>query len=399
MTELKDGGAPTAADAPVSAKGVGDSTVQDPIISIEEPAFDIIEYRQTALSEFPPDEEWFEDNIRTMDQAEAFGRILIDVGEQIQLTLGRLFNHVETHKGGAGLKGGVNELSRRLRIPRRSATRFMSYEDGKQNYGQLGHSCEELPLSHYEAISTSSAPEKIVEFITETFEEKGKLPTIREVTRKNKEIVREKRLEDLIDLPVREDIIHDSIENILQYLEPESVDLIVTDPPYPEEFLPLWETLAQRAAIVLKPGGFLISYSAHIHLPRVLSSLSKHLKYVWIMVLLHSGPTRAVHPRRIHAHWKPILIYCKEPYTPQDEYVCDVIQGAGMEKDGHEWQQALGDAEELITRFSRPKDLVVDPFLGSGTTVLAARNTGRNFFGNDIDELAIKTTLGRLQDD
>ena len=73
-----------------------------------------------------------------------------------------------------------------------------------------------------------------------------------------------------------------------------------------------------------------------------------------------------------------------------------MLQGTGKEKDGHPWQQALGEAEELITRFSRPKDLVVDPFLGSGTTVLAAKNTGRSFFGMDTDELAVKTTLGRL---
>ena len=182
----------------------------------------------------------------------------------------------------------------------------------------------------------------------------------------------------------------------MDYLEPESVDLIVTDPPYPEEFLPLWETLAEKANIILRPGGFLISYSGHIHLPRVFESLSKYLKYVWIIALLHSGPAQAIHPRRVHAKWKPILVYCKEPYKPQDEYLYDVLQGTGKEKDGHPWQQALGEAEELITRFSRPKDLVVDPFLGSGTTVLAAKNTGRSFFGMDTDELAVKTTLGRL---
>lgn len=38
-------------------------------------------------------------------------------------------------------------------------------------------------------------------------------------------------------------------------LEPESVDLILTDPPYPREFLPLWSDLGDLAERVLKRGG------------------------------------------------------------------------------------------------------------------------------------------------
>ncbi len=38
-----------------------------------------------------------------------------------------------------------------------------------------------------------------------------------------------------------------------------------------------------------------------------------------------------------------------------------------------------------LTNSSRPGDLVLDPFLGSGTTLIAAEQTGRVCYGMEID--------------
>ena len=42
--------------------------------------------------------------------------------------------------------------------------------------------------------------------------------------------------------------------------------------------------------------------------------------------------------------------------------------------------------EHLIRLFSKEGSLVVDPFLGSGTTALACKNTGRNCIGYEINK-------------
>lgn len=65
-------------------------------------------------------------------------------------------------------------------------------------------------------------------------------------------------------------------------LADDSVDLIVTDPPYPKQYLPLWADLARVAARVLKPGGFLVAYSGQIHLATMMMMLSEHLTYYWL---------------------------------------------------------------------------------------------------------------------
>ena len=52
----------------------------------------------------------------------------------------------------------------------------------------------------------------------------------------------------------------------------------------------------------------------------------------------------------------------------------------------HPTQKSLGLFEELIRKHSNDNDVVMDTFLGSGTTAIACRNTGRRFRGCEISE-------------
>jgi DNA modification methylase len=46
---------------------------------------------------------------------------------------------------------------------------------------------------------------------------------------------------------------------------------------------------------------------------------------------------------------------------------------------------------------SRRGDVVLDPFLGSGTTILAAERVGRRAYGLEIDPLYVDTAIRRWQ--
>ena len=51
---------------------------------------------------------------------------------------------------------------------------------------------------------------------------------------------------------------------------------------------------------------------------------------------------------------------------------------------------------KLVTKHSNPGDLVVDPFLGAGTTAMAALKNGRSFAGCDIDERYVGISRDRV---
>jgi site-specific DNA-methyltransferase (adenine-specific) len=61
------------------------------------------------------------------------------------------------------------------------------------------------------------------------------------------------------------------------------------------------------------------------------------------------------------------------------------LKGISKEKCGHPSQKPLKLVERIVLSSSDPGDLVLDPFLGSGTTAAAAQATGRRWLGIEIN--------------
>jgi site-specific DNA-methyltransferase (adenine-specific) len=71
------------------------------------------------------------------------------------------------------------------------------------------------------------------------------------------------------------------------------------------------------------------------------------------------------------------------------------IRGAST-KDGHPAPYPVELAERLIKLFSFAGDTVLDPFLGTGSTSVAAVRTGRNSIGNEIEARYLEAARGKL---
>jgi site-specific DNA-methyltransferase (adenine-specific) len=176
-----------------------------------------------------------------------------------------------------------------------------------------------------------------------------------------------------------------------------SIDCIITDPPYPKEFLDCYSILAEGASRVLKPGGYCIAYSGHMHLPEVYRRMSEHLEYYWTSALIHKGGGQLVFPRKVRASWKPILFYYKPPMKLIETYFHDVIYGSGREKDTHEWQQGCEELYDIILAFTEEGDTVLEPFIGGGTTAIACANLDRNFIGFEKDPSSFEKAEIRIK--
>jgi 16S rRNA G966 N2-methylase RsmD len=169
-----------------------------------------------------------------------------------------------------------------------------------------------------------------------------------------------------------------------------SVDVIITDPPYSKEFLPLYELLAIQAKRLLKPGGSLLAMTGQFYLP-------------WVMDLMRTisyhtpgGQSPQIWPRKVNAFWKPVLWFVNGEYTGR--WIGDVIKSKVNDNDKryHEWGQSESGIFELVEKHSKPGDLVLDPFCGGGTVGVAAIALSRRFTGIDIDPSNIEITRKRL---
>lgn len=78
----------------------------------------------------------------------------------------------------------------------------------------------------------------------------------------------------------------------------------------------------------------------------------------------------------------------KYPITPKGEKI----------DKGHPTQKPIALMEEIILRHTNENDLILDGFIGSGTTCLASIKTGRNYIGFDKDETSYKMTKQRLME-
>lgn len=199
-----------------------------------------------------------------------------------------------------------------------------------------------------------------------------------------------------IELPKNVEIKHQDFRQ--SDLLENSVDCIITDPPYPVEFIDLWNDLGIFANKVLKPSGFLVAYSGEINLPQVINNLNKHLTYYWTFCLYHEGKTQLIMPRNVICRWKPILIYQKPPFKKIETVIQDYIISKQPEKEEHEWQQSESGVKDLIEKFTKPGDIVVDPFSGAGTFAKVAHEMKRKAIGYEIDDLTYKSSVKRIND-
>jgi len=181
-------------------------------------------------------------------------------------------------------------------------------------------------------------------------------------------------------------------------LEDDSVDLFFTDPPYGKSSVPCFSELAKLAAAKLKPGSLCLTYTGQMFLPQVIDAMVEHLDYWWIFAIQFGGKHTAIHPRAIQNKWRSILAFAKPPVKPSPEWLSDMLEGGGRNKQRDDWEQEESEAEYLIKKLTKPNDLVVDPFCGTGTFCVAAKTVGRRWCGTEIEAVKAKMARARLVD-
>jgi ParB-like chromosome segregation protein Spo0J len=236
----------------------------------------------------------------------------------------------------------------------------------------------------------------------------GQAPSKMLDVKRAERIAREKAAEERRAQPVESvttvgdvDIRHGDFREVLDSIEPRSVDAIITDPPYPQEYWPLYGDLGVLAARVLKPNGVLaVMIGTRLEmLDNVDGQIGRHMRRRHRGIYLTPGQRWRDQVEHVATGYKPILIYAHPDADDVRWINDDVFTSSGTREADqrfHHWGQSEAGFADLIRGLTEPGQLVVDPFLGGGTTAVVCRDLGRRFIGCDIDAAHVATSRERV---
>jgi len=202
-------------------------------------------------------------------------------------------------------------------------------------------------------------------------------------------------------------VIQGDCKTVLPSLPDGSVDFVLTDPPYLGRFKDrTGRTLANDdnpAAVVgaytelyrvLRRDSFCISFYGYPKLDAFVHAWTEagfdtvgHI--VWPKPYISS--TRFVGV----AHESAYILSKGRPQKPARPLM-DVQRWEYSGNKAHPTEKAVSVLLPLIRSFSRPGDLVLDPFSGSGSTLVAAALSGRRYFGIELEAEYVELARRRL---
>lgn len=102
--------------------------------------------------------------------------------------------------------------------------------------------------------------------------------------------------------------------------------------------------------------------------------------------------------RSIRSGGRVYTYYDDDPVIPSDVWNdMSHLQQKDPQRTGYDTQKPLRLLERIVKCASRPGDIVMDLFAGSGTTLAAAAANGRAFIGADLNPLSMQTVHRRLE--
>jgi DNA modification methylase len=196
--------------------------------------------------------------------------------------------------------------------------------------------------------------------------------------------------------------------DVMRSLPPSSVDFILTDPPYLVRYCDRENRSIQNddnadwlkpafaeAYRVLKHDHFMISFYGWHRVDRFFDAWrNAGFRIVGHMVFRKQYTSKARYLQ--YQHEQAYLLAKGNPALPERP-IRDVIDMPYSGNKLHPTQKPIPALKPLIESFTMTGDLVLDPFCGSGSTLLAAKILKRRYLGIELDANYHAAATTRLQ--
>lgn len=203
-------------------------------------------------------------------------------------------------------------------------------------------------------------------------------------------------------------IIQGDCLEVMKKIPTESVDLIVTDPPYvvnytsrddrafPNDNSTAWiEPAFAQAHRVLKKDTFLVCFYGWHKVNYFFNAWRKAgFRTLEQLIFVKDYPASTGTVQRYHE----AAYLMEKGNSPRPQVILRSVlpwQYEGNEL--HPTQKPVMTILPLIMAYSRKGDIVLDPFCGSGTTAVAAKLLGRGYIGIEITEKYARIAQERLK--
>lgn len=205
-------------------------------------------------------------------------------------------------------------------------------------------------------------------------------------------------------------IFNESCLDTFKRIQPESIDLLLTDPPYKttkfgKSYLSgtLNSKLAKQGKMflnnniniqdwlppiipLLKPKAHIYIMCNNLNLPSYLNFISSFNNDIHIFKTLIWDKHISI-PNQYYFDSHEYIIFARKGNAKKinSKFQKSILSFPKPNSNQHPTQKPIKLFQQLILNSSSPNQLVLDPFMGAGTTALAALSSNRLFIGSEID--------------
>jgi DNA modification methylase len=213
--------------------------------------------------------------------------------------------------------------------------------------------------------------------------------------------------DDLINKVIQGDCLE-----VMKLMPDKCVDLVLTDPPYGVNL----GHNKQNQKSLPSNRRYDVYEDTEANLDELISKFMPEVLRIAIRVVLTPGVKNMwKYPKPTHVGsffypaasgcntwgfscWQPIFYYGKDPYAGRSRP--DSFKSTEQTvQNGHPCPKPVEQWRKLLDRVSLPEEVALDPFIGSGTTAVAAKQLGRKFIGIELSQKYVDIANARLAQD
>lgn len=193
----------------------------------------------------------------------------------------------------------------------------------------------------------------------------------------------------------------------------ESIDLVLTDPPFgigfkysngykddADMYPDLLRWIVAESNRVIKPGGLCFIYVAQLRLRHVLNIFPEDSR-----IFAACKNFVQMRPTPVQYAYDPVIFWQKsggrliKEYFGRDWHIGNKANtgNRGQDEAGfHGCPRPIDTIRYMVESFSPTGGIIYDPFMGSGTTAVAAKLTGKHWIGFEIDPTTAELARQRV---